>query len=231
MLHLKRKATLLVLVLILVLTGCGNNGEEATDKSTNKESNDQKEVVASVNGKNISQTEFNTALEQFKLTYTQQGIDLESLGEEQNKLIEEQALEQLINNELLQQAADKEELVAKPEEVEASLSELKGQFETEDQFTEALATNNLTLEELEEQIAKEMKINQYIASNINEQTVTDEEIQEMYDMYGEQSEEELPALEEVKEQIKQTIEQQKQQQEIQVLIEKLKEDSKIIKNI
>ncbi|WP_169891228.1 SurA N-terminal domain-containing protein [Litchfieldia alkalitelluris] len=228
MLFQKKSFLVICLMLVLVLASCGNK-EEATDNS----SDSQNEAVASVNGIQISETDFLASMEQSKLTYAQQGIDVESLGDEEKKLLEEQALEQLINMELLVQAADDQQIAISDEEIEENLQEIRAQFETEDAFTEALETNNLTEEKLKEQLVKDLKINQFITENIDqtEATATDEEIQEMYDMYAEQSEEEMPALEEVRDQIEMTIVEQKQNEAVLALIEKLKQDSEIEKFI
>ncbi|MBD8071058.1 SurA N-terminal domain-containing protein [Bacillus sp. PS06] len=222
----KSKGIIVGLSLIFALAGCGSN-DKSTDESSKKD-----EVVASVNGQTILSSEYSSALEQYKLNYAQSGIDVDSLGEEETKLLEQQALDQLINNELVLQAADKDEIVTSPEDVTASLTEIKGQFETDEQYNEALEANNLTEEELEAQIAKDLKISKYLTSKIPTPEATDEEIKEMYDQYTEVSEEEeLPTLEEVKPQIEQTIVQQKQQQEIQALLDQLREDSEIEKFI
>ncbi|QOR67262.1 SurA N-terminal domain-containing protein [Cytobacillus suaedae] len=218
--HQKIVMLLTSILLVLGLVGCVATGQESKDKS--KEDG----VVAVVNDENITQQEFDESLEQIKMTYAQRGMNVEDLEEAQVKEMEQQVVNQLVNTKLLLQAAEKNNINATEEEVEQSLVQIKGQFENDEEFNSALEANNLTIAQLEKQIADELKINQYITENTAEVTVKEEEIVAMYDQYKEQSEE-VPAYEEVKAQLEQQIQQQKNQEEVGKLVQKLREDSEI----
>ncbi|MBE4906851.1 SurA N-terminal domain-containing protein [Bacillus luteolus] len=219
--HRKIVMLLTSILLVLGLVGCGATGQEVKD-----ESQEQGNVVAVVNDENISQQEFDESLDQLKMTYAQQGMNVEDLQEDQLKEMEQQVVNQLVNTKLLLQAAEKNDIEATEEEVEQSLVQIKDQFENDEDFKSALEANNLTLDQLEKQIAEELKINQYITENTVEVTVEEEEIMAMYDQYKEQSEE-VPAYEEVKAQLEQQIKQQKSQEEFGKLVQKLRDDSEI----
>jgi parvulin-like peptidyl-prolyl isomerase len=220
---IKRSKLLLIvtgMLLVLGLVGCGTTGQESTDKG------EETDVVAIVNEDSITKEEFTESLEQFKMSYAQQGMNVEDMEEAQLDQMEQQVVDQLVNTKLLLQAAEKNNIKATDEEIEQSLGQIKGQFENDEDFNNALEANKLTIAQLEKQIAEELKINQYIKDNVQEVTVEEEEVVAMYDQYKEQSEE-VPAYEEVKEQLEQQIKQQKNQEEVGKLVQKLREDSKI----
>ncbi len=212
----------LLILLIIAITGCGT-GQKSSSTENESEAEAELEAVAMVNGVHITRAEFNATLDQYKL----QGIDLNTLEEAEVALLEEQVIDQLVNNELLLQVAEKNDYSVSAEEVETNLAEIKSQFETDEDFNQALESNNITLDELEAQLKKELLITSFLKDHTGEITVTEDEIQELYDRYAEQSEEELPELEEVKDQLELMILQEKEQEEIQTILGKLKEENEI----
>jgi len=216
----KKIKIIAILCFALLFSGCGNGQESAKS---------QEETVATVNETSITKEELTEMVEQFKVSYANQGINTEEMSDEEEEQLEKDALDQLVNNELFKQAANESGFNATAEEVKANLEELKGQFESEDKFNEALNANNLTMEKLEKQLADEMNINKYIESNITEVEVSNEEIQGFYDELGQQeNSEELPELDDtMKEQIKQLIIRDKQQAQISELLENLKSEAKV----
>ncbi|MDF0728770.1 SurA N-terminal domain-containing protein [Cytobacillus sp. S13-E01] len=205
------------IIFVLGLIGCGSGQDTAGSTE---------DVVAIVNDQDITKAEFDASYEQYKLTYAQQGMNIDDMEEDQVKQIEQKVVDQLVNSRLLLQAAEKNNIEAAEEEVQQSLEQIKGQFDKEEEFTAALEANKLTLAQLEKQITDELKVNQYISENITEVTVEEEEIKAMYDQYKEQSEK-IPSFEEVKAQLKQQIAQQKNQVEVGKLVEKLRNESEI----
>ena len=205
------------IIFVLGLIGCGSGQDTAGSTE---------DVVAIVNDQDITKAEFDASYEQYKLTYAQQGMNIDDMEEDQVKQIEQKVVDQLVNSRLLLQAAEKNNIEAAEEEVQQSLEQIKGQFDKEEEFTAALEANKLTLAQLEKQITDELKVNQYISENITEVAVEEEEIKAMYDQYKEQSEE-IPSYEEVKAQLEQEIAQQKNQVEVGKLVEKLRNESEI----
>jgi len=220
----KRMMIALMVSFALLLAGCGNDQESAKGKEEK-----ETETVATVNETTITRDELTEMVEQFKTSYTNQGINIEEMSDEEEKQLEKDALDQLVNNELFKQAASDNGFNATSEEVKANLEQLKSQFESEDKFNEALETNNLSIDELEKQLADEMNINNYLESNITEAEVSNEEVQEFYDELAQQAntEEELPELDDnMKEQITQLIIRDKQQAQIMDLLDNLKSEQK-----
>lgn len=132
------------------------------------------DVVATVNGKEISRADLDRAYQA-------------SLGDNPQKLslVEAdirrlQVLRGLIDDEILQQRAAKLNLTASDEDVNAKLTEIKAPY-TQDQFENLLKQQNLTLDELKRnlrrQLTRDKLINKEIESKIN---ITDAEIREYY---------------------------------------------------
>lgn len=68
------------------------------------------------------------------------------------------ALDNLITEKLIKQAADKEKVQVTDQDIEGELKEIKGQFPDDAAFNDALTQNNLTLDALKDQISTQMKV-------------------------------------------------------------------------
>ena len=214
---------ILGLALIAVMTACGDKEEAAKESTENTQNVD---VVATVNKAEITKSDFDEMLEQ---AYSSQGIDAETLNEEQQTGIQQQVVTQMVNNELLRQTAEKNDYTATEEEIDQQIKTLSEQFETEEEFDKALEENKITVEQLEEDFANDIMIQNYVTDHIGEIKVKEEEITAYYEQYSEQSEEgqEVPELEAIKPQIEQTLMQQKQNEEVAKLIEQLKGENEV----
>lgn len=215
-----RKTFLLLLaaVLILTATGCGQ------DSGGN-------EKVAVINGEAIYRQELDTQMEQVKASYQQQGQDLEA--EENKEVLEnlkKQVLDEMINNTVLLQQAEKEGVNTRAQEVESQLEEIKSQFDDENQFNQALETNNLTEADLKKEISDQYTVERYMQKVIAEEqlSVAEDEVKDFYDQEIEQQPEgEKPDFEEVKTQIEEMLKQEKMQEAKSELLKGLKENMQI----
>lgn len=226
------------LLLLLAVTACGadqednqtaeDTGEKETQKDQNKdmEEGNGQNPVAVVNGEEISREELERTLNQLKQTYAQQGLNLDDTNEEMLRELEKNVLNQLINTELIIQAATSAGIEPTSEEINETIEQLTERYGGEEELEKALDAYNLTVDGLKESIADEMKVNKYIAANVEEVAVTEEEMEELYNEYAGQSEE-FPAYEDIKAQLEQEVKSQKQQVEVQKLVDQLREDSKI----
>lgn len=128
-----------MLVLTVLAAGCGEK------------------VVAKVNGKKITEKEFNTRIEQFILT--QYGLELESeAGQNFKEMYQKDILENMINEELLLQEATKRETPVDEKKLEESMQQLKAKFPTEKAFEDRLKALKMTKEDLEESFRRSMLI-------------------------------------------------------------------------
>ncbi|MCQ6275473.1 SurA N-terminal domain-containing protein [Bacillus sp. V3B] len=222
---LKRISSFFILlgVTALILGACssGNSGEGKTTKKS--------EIVATVNDNEILKEDYDNQLELTKASYEEQGLDLANLD---SKELEQSVLDQLINTELLLQTAQDKGISIKQSEIDSELNNIKSQFEDEEQYKEALEESMLTEETLEEQFRDQLLITEYIDSNIDDSSVSEDEVKAIYEQYKEQAlsqQQEIPDFETIKPQMEEQAIAQKKEQKVSELIEDLRKTNE--KNI
>jgi peptidyl-prolyl cis-trans isomerase SurA len=132
------------------------------------------DVVATVNGEPIQRSEME------KLYRDNLGNNKEEPTKEQAEATRLGILKQLIDEEMLQQAAKKMNLVASDEEIDAKLAEMKAPY-TQEEFGKRLQAAGLSLNELRVQIRRnltsEKLMNKEVNSRIN---ITDADVSNFY---------------------------------------------------
>lgn len=176
-------------------------------------------VVASVNGEEITQKQ----VQEMQESYVMSGMANFSSGD---------ALEQLVNMELLYQEAAKEGYNYSTEEVEQMLStQLTQQNLTREEFKQQIEAQNNSYEERIEDYKKQIAIQQLLEQEMQKGnfSMSDEKAREYYEMYknnqSANSSEEFPEFEEIKEQIKSSFQEQNQQEVMQKLTEELRQEA------
>jgi SurA N-terminal domain len=213
----------LLSIAVLVLGACSNDSSKGNTEKENKE-----DLVATVDGKGISKKDYEKELDVMKATYEQQGMPADQMDSKQKEELEKSVLDQMINAELLLQIAEKDGISIEDKEVDAELEKIKGNFEDEKQFEEALKKNEMTEKELKAQLKKQMTVNKYLDSKIGKLEVTDEEIQARYDQYkqlAEMQEQKPEELEKVKPQLEQQVLSEKENEKISKLVEELRKEN------
>ncbi|PPA70200.1 SurA N-terminal domain-containing protein [Jeotgalibacillus proteolyticus] len=186
------------------------------------------EVVATVNEEEITGEDYNGALGQVQFQMQQMGQDPTS--EEAAEQVKTQTLDTLVNQAILVQKANEGNHTASEEEINEEYTAFQEQYGGEEAFNELLEEQGLEEEVIKESIADTIIIEKYIDEAVPVDEITDEEIQEYYDQASASSEEtgqEVPPLEEVREDIKSSLEQQQQQEKLMQHLEELKADSEI----
>ena len=168
------KQTVLIMVIAasaLAFAACGSKGSTGGTSS----SGGATDVAATVNGKNIMLSEVDRLINE---KFQGQQSKLSPLQLAQTRL---QALDTLIQNEVLFQRAEKEGLLPKDDEVTQFLTELKQQSGmTEEQFQQRLKDQGQTVEMLREE-ARQSKAIEKLQNQVNAKvTIRDEEVQEFY---------------------------------------------------
>ncbi|MFW5853543.1 MAG: SurA N-terminal domain-containing protein [Patescibacteria group bacterium] len=213
-----------IIIALLVALGWvvyNNFGDELI--SPEFDSTDNSEVVAVVNGENITQNELEQGMEQMRSMIEAYSPD-QALSEEELK---ETVLDELISGVLLYQEAKNQGLELDQAEVEAEYEAMLEQ-QGEEQLTELMAEAGLSTEELKEEISRNLTINAYI-NYLGEQEgieVTEAEVEEMYEQLTE-GQEEAPALEEVAEEVRSQLLQEKSNLLISEMLEELKNNAEI----
>ena len=152
------------LVFLLAGIGCSNK-EVGSD------------VMASVNGQKITRTEVQ------KFYDNQVGDAPDKPAAEQADALRLKILDQLIDNEILMQRAEKLGLLATDEEVNAKVTEIKAPF-TQQQFDQRLKERNLTMDDFKRDLRRSLTIdkvmNKEVTSKIN---VSDDDITNYYNQH------------------------------------------------
>lgn len=215
---------LLLSIAVLVLGACSNN--DSTKQNAEKETTG--DVVATVDGKDISKKDYDKELESMKATYEQQGMTADQMDSKMLAELEQSVLDQMINAELLLQTAEKDGVSVAQKELDAELEKIKTNFADEKQYEDALKQNELTEKELMAQLKKQMTVIQYLDSKIGKVEASDEEIQAMYDQYKQQAEGQKQTPEEldkIKPELEQQILAQKKDEQTTKLVEQIRKDN------
>lgn len=185
--------------------------EEAPQSPTEAETDvdlsvDAKQVVATVNGDELTGQVYNPVMVQLKQVYQLQGLDLSDASLQAD--LQQQVLEIIVGNKLiLLDAADKG-YSADEGAVDEQYALVADSFESEQEMTDTLAKHYLTPELMRQEIEQENILQSYIAKELVGDPVTDEQIQAYYDAWAAQAGDSVLELAEVRDQIKTTLEQQ-----------------------
>ncbi|MFC5702745.1 peptidylprolyl isomerase [Cohnella faecalis] len=90
----------------------------------------------------------------------------------------EQTLNNLIQEELVKQEAQKKGIVISDKEVEAEIAKIKKRFPSESDFEAALQQSGLTLEDLKKQLSMQLRIFKLLEPRVK---VTDEEVKQYFE--------------------------------------------------
>lgn len=227
------KKWILALVLAVVTVGlaaCGDdepadeNTETQTETSppveiTDEEKVDDEEVVAVVNGTELTGTKYNPLYLQVKMLNQQFGQ-----GDNDPEVVKEQTMIILIEQELIRQDASEQNIEVTDEEAEEELNQLVAQV-GEEEYQAVLEENQISEEEFKNQLRDDLITRRYMDEQFDTE-VSDEEIQENYESLKEENEE-LGELEDVEDQIRTIVAQEKETEQLQTRLEELKEEAEI----
>lgn len=193
-----------ILALSIFLVGCNTTAEQSSI------------VLATVNGEDIL---FDDAT-QVQQSFMQQGM----------QITPEDALEQLINQVVLEQKVKEEGIKVSREEAQILIeAQLAQQGATLEDYKEQLTLQGLDYASELERIKDQLAIQNYLETILEGQSfeVSEDEAREFYELYKQQSTEDIPSYEELEEQIIATLKGQKQNEYINEFIEELKLEANI----
>ncbi len=154
-------------------------------------------VIASVNGTEITQLEFNDSFSKAMIIYESEGVDFK----DKDVLLEyrEKFLDEMISNLLLLQASEKNNMTATEYEILKEYNDLVTMLNGKEEFSAYMEANKLTEEEIKKNIADQIKIQKYLVdvTAIEEVVAEDEEILSTYEKVV-SSVENAPPLEKVR---------------------------------
>ncbi len=214
----QKKIIIGILAGIIILAGAwyvySNYRPNNTDgDSTNPELN---EPVATVNGEKVTAGE----VSEVEQAYLRQGQEVS----------EKEAIDLIINQKLLSQKIKEEGYSVSDQEAEELIeSQLTMQGQSLDELKQELDDQGISYQEQLELIKDDIAIQNYLEDELGDQEfeITDQEKDDFYQLYQEQSSEEALPFEEVEAEIIAALNQQKQQEAIGVLIEELRSAAEI----
>jgi parvulin-like peptidyl-prolyl isomerase len=182
-------------VLLCVCLGsvaAAQKGDKRPDKTSKKAKKGQTfvvdRVVAVVNDAVILSTELDMRL----LPMLQDVLGIDDLSERQRRVekLRAQALDDMIDEELIVQAASESKIEVEAADVDVALQEIKQQNKlTDKEFAEALSAQGYTISayksDLRRQLTRLKAVNQLVRSRV---TVTDEDVRARYDAMVRRSE-------------------------------------------
>lgn len=232
------------------LAACGADGddEQATeDAPQSQEQGDQAmpepeldnipDVVAVVDEEEISGDAF---AENYEAQFQQLTMQAAMAGQEPDQdQLKEQALEMMINSELLVDEAEEQGFSASDEDVDEYLADMAeaNQVESSDALMEELEAQGLSEERIREDLHSQVMIDQ-VVDTLEVEEPSEEELQETYDAQVEQLEamneqveeeqaQEAPSFEELEPELEQQVTQQNENEAIATLLDDLRADAEI----
>ena len=138
------------------------------------------EVMATVNGTQITRAEVN---HQMDLIARQMGLPQDPSHQAQiSAMLEQRALDSLVQRTLLNQAAEKEKVAVQPADVDKELAQIKQHFGSPEEFNQRLKALNLDESTLRRQIEQNLILEKLISAHTAADTaISDDEIKQFYD--------------------------------------------------
>lgn len=182
---MKKTARVLIMVTLasgIIFSGCGKKEEPATltpGPLQGAGTLSPEAVVARVNGTVITGQMLNQQLAALLQQYAAQ-VPAEQLQQLQ-PMLRQQAVEALVNQDLLFREAVRQEITPTGEEIDAQLEEIVTQFPSRAEFESQLGLNGLTPDVLKDDIRRNLMIQRLVEAQFPEDLEsTDEEIEEFY---------------------------------------------------
>ncbi|MDN6329235.1 MAG: SurA N-terminal domain-containing protein [Brachybacterium sp.] len=203
---------------------------------------DVPDVVAEVNGEEITKDEFVSVYEgQFQQAAMQQ----QSTGQEVDQAtLKQQVADQLVDNRLLLQGATEAGIEPTEADIDATLDEIAKQngLGSGDEVISTLEQQGMSAEDIRKDAASQFKLTTFIEQEAGVEEPSDEELKAQYDQLVEQQSQaggqqsggqqaEVPPFEEVKEQLAQQAISQQQNEAATTLAAELREAGDVTINL
>ncbi|WP_059103465.1 SurA N-terminal domain-containing protein [Shouchella shacheensis] len=228
------QGTIAALLVVSLLGACSNNGEEEESapepmfSSTDPE--DWPDVVATVNGTDITKESFQQEVEQNRTDY--ESAASEETDPERNEQLDQLHMEQALNRQidamLLNEAALEEGYTVSEEELREALDEIKETqgIESDEEYEHLLYIQGYTKENYEEEVENQLLNFKYIDGTFGEPEITEEDVRAYYEEAA-SGEDDMPAYEEVKDQLQRNLESEQRFHHANELLETLREEAEL----
>ena len=214
--------------------GADGSGEQEMPEA---DVSDVPDVVATVNGEDISKDEFTQIYES---QFQQMAMQQQSTGEEVDQAaLKQQVAEQLVDNHLLLQGASEAGIEPTDEDIDATLEEIAQQngLGSADEVVSTLEQQGMSEEDVREDAASQHMLTAYIEQEADIEEPSEEELQAQYDQLVEQQSQaggessEVPPFEDVQDQLAQQTVAQQQNEAATTIAGELRESGDVTINL
>jgi parvulin-like peptidyl-prolyl isomerase len=147
----------LVLLLMAAAVAAGCAGEVAPSATMEPTATTVEEFAALVNGEPITFDAYQRQVAQVEAFFEEEGLDLESdEGQERLTQARRQVLEQMIDQELIEQAAEEMGITISEEELEASIADIVVQSGGEEEFNQSLQATGTTYDDFRQMLLDQL---------------------------------------------------------------------------
>lgn len=214
----------------------GDPAEDPHGEMPEPDTEDIPDIVAEVNGEEITKEEFEGV---YQDAFMQQMQQAQMTGEEADEeQLQQDVAESMVGTELLLQEAEERDYEASDEEIEEMLDEIAAQsgMESGDELLAALEEQGMDTEDAMEEIETQIKMEKVIEDEAGEAEISDEELEEMYDQLVAQQEEmagdggeemEIPSFEEIKPELEAQAQSEQQAEQTEAVVDELREDADV----
>jgi parvulin-like peptidyl-prolyl isomerase len=136
-------------------------------------------LIAEVNNTGISYQQWQNAFSNFISRYDNQ--TLSNMSDQTLAYVKNSVTEQLVNSILLYQHAQEKNITISESDINEEIEKIKNSFETESDFNDAIKRSNLTLNQLKDDIRRQLMIGEVIEQENDKVEVTEEEISKYYE--------------------------------------------------
>ena len=171
------KPVLLAIVIVFIASIFYGFGQHR--RSTGNQIQHAGNIIAEVNGNAITYQQWYNAYMGLISRYDSQ--TLSSIGDELLANLKNNVTEQLINTTLLHQFAEKQNISVSSDDVNGEIEQIKANFDSEQEFNDALKRNNLTLNQLRESLKSQIKVDKAIQNEYDKIDTSDEELAQYYE--------------------------------------------------
>lgn len=229
---------------LLVLTACGGSDDDSGTASSDESSSQASggdvdgipEVVAEVNGEEVTRDEFVLI---YEAQLEQATAQAEAGGEAPDEdALKEQTANNLVDTELLSQEAEARGITVSDEDVEAELTSLaeSNQMASAQEFIDAVEEQGTTEEQVRSQVELQVLVEQLVADEAGPSDPTEKELRTLYAQVKEQAKasgqaQQIPPFAQVREQLAEQVQTEQVGTVAQALVDELRKDADITINL
>lgn len=254
MTHVKRTRTVLGLTMaaaMLALTACGGGDDSSAAGGDSSEATSQEasapelegipDVVAEVNGEEVTRDEFAPI---YQAQLEQATAQAEQMGGEapDEAALQKKTADNLVDTELLAQEAESRGIEVTDEDVDAELTAIaeQNQLGSVDDLLVALEQQGTTEDQVRAQLETQVMVQQLVDDEAGPADVTDKELRTLYRRAVQQQEQltqqggqqqEIPPFADVEPQLREQAESERVGTVAQTLVEQLRKDADITINL